>query len=67
MKTQQELEERLAEIEADDRLEYPLANVQVNAPLALVQLGLKSRAEELRWALGLPHKLYHGRGNDGTE
>ena len=60
MKTQQELEARLAEIEADERLHYRPALVQVNAPLALIQTALATEANALRWALDLP-RLHYGK------
>jgi len=59
--TERELRGMLAEIEKDDRLYYEVANVLVNAPLALEQVANKSRAQLLRRILGLPHKQYHGR------
>ena len=64
MKTQQELEEKLAEIESDTRLGYSLATIRENSPLALIQLDLKSKAGMLRWALGLPGRRYHGRDEE---
>lgn len=60
MKTQQELEAKLKEIEEDERINYPLATLSINAPLVLIQLGLTSKADILRWALGLPLRKYHG-------
>lgn len=60
MKTKQELEAKLKEIEEDERLNYPLATITINAPLALIQLGLTSKADILRWILGLPLRRYHG-------
>lgn len=47
----EKVEERLAEIEADDRLGYDDADVQVNAPLALIQTSLKAKRDALRFAL----------------
>lgn len=52
MRTEKEIKELLAEIESDERLGYPVATVQINAPLALAQLSLETRASTLRWALG---------------
>ena len=51
MKTQQEIEERLDKILKDDRLSYPPANVQINAPLALIQVQLESMRSILLWVL----------------
>lgn len=41
------ISERLNEIKSDERLSYPTATVFENAPLALIQLGLESRINEL--------------------
>lgn len=46
-----EIRQKLAVVEADERLGYPTANVQTNAPLALVQLSLESHRDSLRWVL----------------
>ena len=51
MKTQQEIEKRLDKILKDDRLSYPPANVQINAPLALIQVQLESMRSILLWVL----------------
>lgn len=59
MKTEQELTKALNEIEADERLQYPLATVFENAPLALIQIGLKAKAQAYRFALDLPNGKYH--------
>lgn len=64
MKTREELEKKLAEIESDERLRCSIATVQVNAPLALIQVDLKARALLLRWMLDLPHRQYHGEDED---
>ena len=60
MRTQEELEKKLAEIENDDRLHYPAARIDVNALLALIQMGLYHEANALRWALGLSRRSYYG-------
>ena len=67
MKTREELEERLAKIEADDRIHYSPALVQVNAPLALEQVALKKEANTLRWVLDLPHKHYGNKDEEDEE
>lgn len=51
MKRKEEIEERLAELKADERLGYPPANVNVNAPLALIQVALKNEIMALSWVL----------------
>ena len=52
MRTEAEIRARIAEIEADDRFSYEPALVQVNAPLALVQVDLKANRAALLWVLG---------------
>lgn len=42
---------KLAELEADERLSYPVATVFENAPLALVQCGLENQVRTLKWVL----------------
>ena len=59
MKTKDELLAKLKEVESDDRLvKYQPANVQINAPLALIQVDLEAKASTLRWALGMPPVQY---------
>lgn len=52
-KTPGEIRARLAEIDADDRYHYPPALIQINAPLALIQVSMKSEANALAWVLGI--------------
>lgn len=61
MLSEQVVREMLVETEADERLYYSVANVVVNAPLALEQVAQKSRADILRKILELPYKKYHGQ------
>ena len=51
MKKREEIEKRIAELKADERLGYPPANVFTNAPLALIQVALKSELMALNWVL----------------
>ena len=51
MKTREEIEKRIAELKADERLGYPPANVFTNAPLALIQVALKNELMALNWVL----------------
>mgnify|MGYP000091363213 CR=1 FL=1 len=51
MKTREEIEKRIAELKADERLGYPPANVFTNAPLALIQVALKNEIMALNWVL----------------
>lgn len=51
MRTEAEIRARLAEIDADERYHYPTATVFENAPLALIQMGMKAEAGALAWVL----------------
>lgn len=51
MKTRQQIQERLAKVEADERKHYPPADVFSNAPLALIQVQLDTEASTLEWVL----------------
>jgi len=48
-----QIAQRLAAYEEDERGYYPIATVFENAPLALIQVKLKTGAQELRWVLTL--------------
>lgn len=48
------IRERIAEIKSDDRLTYKPATIQVNAPLALIQVGMMSALNELESLIGEP-------------
>ena len=61
MKTDEEIRRELEKVEADERINYPAAAVQINAPLALIQLSLTTKANTLRWALGIPTRQYYGK------
>lgn len=51
MRTEKEIRERLAVVEADERLSYPVATVVENAGLALVQTVLETERDLLHWIL----------------
>ena len=52
MKSEQQIRDRLAEVEGDKRLtEYKPAVVEIDAPLALMQMGLATTSLLLRWIL----------------
>jgi len=51
MKTKDEIEKKLQEVEADERLGYPAATVFANAPLALIQMELEAKRATLKWVL----------------
>lgn len=52
MKTIGELREQIAKIKSDERFRLPPATVQVNAPLALLQVDMAAKVGTLRWVLG---------------
>lgn len=51
MKTEKQIRARIKEIESDSRYQAPTATVQVNAPLALIQLGFETEVAVLKWVL----------------
>lgn len=42
------IDQQIAEVEADDRYHYKSANIQTNAPLALIQVDLKAKMRALQ-------------------
>lgn len=42
------LDEEITEIDKDERFHYPLAQVQINAPLALIQVSMEARMRLLK-------------------
>ena len=56
MKSEQEIKDALARILADERIDYPPADVNVNAPLALIQVELEAKRDTLAWVLGIKNK-----------
>jgi hypothetical protein len=51
MKTKEEVQKKLEELQADERVNYPPADVFSNAPLALIQTELDSMIKALEWVL----------------
>lgn len=51
MKTKKEIQAKIDEIEADTRMGYKPAKVDINAPLALIQCSLGSQRDILKWVL----------------
>lgn len=54
MKKVKEIKRRMAEIEADDRYQSGKKNpatVEINAPLALIQLSFETELKTLKWVL----------------
>ena len=62
MKSEQQIRELIAHISADDRMGYESALVQVNAPLALIQMELEARKSALEWVVG---ECKNGGGSAG--
>lgn len=60
MRKRREIEDALIKTESDERLGYDPAPVTINAPLALIQVELHTRANTLRWMLSLPQER-HGQ------
>ena len=56
MKSEKEIKAKLKEVEADEALHRPPANVFVNAPLALFQMELETRQRLLKWVLDIKKK-----------
>lgn len=52
MKTEKEIRVELTDVLSDKRLALPPATVFENSPLALIQMGLESQRDVLRWVLG---------------
>lgn len=54
MKSEEQIKKRIEEIENDDRyqsgLESP-ATIDINAPLALIQLSFETEIKALKWVL----------------
>ncbi len=54
MKSEEVIKARITEIEADDRYksgQIRPATIDINAPLALIQMGFESELKALRWVL----------------
>lgn len=45
----EEVKKRISEIETDDRYKAEPANVNINAPLALIQMAMKGQIFVLKW------------------
>ena len=51
MKTEKQIRKKIEEIEADERHKAPPALVDINAPLALIQVDLEAKIRALKWVL----------------
>lgn len=54
MQSPDKIQQRIDEILADERLSYPAANIQINAPLALIQLSMEVELHTLQRVLQVP-------------
>lgn len=52
MKSEKQIKAEIKKLESDDRYKAPTATIQINAPLALIQLELESKVQALKWVLG---------------
>jgi len=51
MKSKDEILAKIKELESDERHKYEPAPVQINAPLALIQVEIQSKIDALMWVL----------------
>jgi len=51
MRTEEEIRIAIAQMGSDVRLTYEPALIEINGPLALIQVSLKERVRALRWVL----------------
>jgi len=51
MRTEQEIKQEIKRLKVDSRFPPPYATVDINAPLALIQLDLESQVATLNWVL----------------
>jgi hypothetical protein len=52
MQSIEEIKKHIKEIEDDSRMKGPRTNIQINAPLALIQLSMSTKLDTLKWVLG---------------
>lgn len=55
-----EIQAKLAELMQDDRVQGPPETIEINAPLALIQLSIESKIAALEWVLGKQENLIVG-------
>lgn len=51
MRTIKEIKDKINNLQNDDRILQPLANIQINAPLALIQLSIECKIAALEWVI----------------
>jgi hypothetical protein len=52
MKSKEKILAKIKDLEDDDRHKYAPASVQINAPLALIQVEIQAKIDALMWVLG---------------
>lgn len=52
MRSPEEIQQKIDQILADERLSYKTATVFANAPLALIQHGMVTELHTLQWVMG---------------
>jgi len=62
MRTEREIRTELFFLRARPELQTAPATTTVNAPLALVQMGIEARIDALNWVLQSPAQLAQGGG-----
>jgi len=67
MKTEKEIMEKIKEVTKSNIhvLKQPMSNIQVNAPLSLMQLDAVSKLDALWWCVGMPRPRYAYDGKKG--
>lgn len=60
MKTMVDITVKLHELINDSRKLQPSATIDINAPLALIQLSIESKIAALEWVIGLREDLIIG-------
>jgi hypothetical protein len=51
MKSKDEILNKIEELKSDERHNYKPALVEINAPLALIQVEIQSKIDALKWVL----------------
>jgi len=51
MKSNDEILAKIKELESDERHKYKSALVEINAPLALIQVEIQAKIDALKWVL----------------
>ena len=60
MRTIKEIKDKIHELQNDDRIKQPDALIQINAPLALIQLSIEMKIAALEWVIEIKKGLIVG-------